>query len=138
MISQCFTQKPLKLFWYSMVISNSKQNPELFQMCTNNYILYLWKVSSGSESVRLLAPQAENSTSGWGSFWERSRLGSWFSMSVMRNVPGVVPENVRICGFRRNSSNLESAPKMRDSVLLNSWDSFIVTLPSISSETCAI
>ena len=27
---------------------------------------------------------------------------------------------------------------MRNSVLLNSWDSFLVTLPSISSETCAI
>ena len=27
---------------------------------------------------------------------------------------------------------------MRDSVLLNSWDSFLVTLPSTSSETCVI
>ena len=27
---------------------------------------------------------------------------------------------------------------MRDSVLLYSWDSFLVTLPSISSETCVI
>ena len=27
---------------------------------------------------------------------------------------------------------------MRDSVRLNSWDSFFVTLPSISSETCVI
>ena len=27
---------------------------------------------------------------------------------------------------------------MRDSVRLNSWDSFSVTLPSISSETCVI
>ena len=27
---------------------------------------------------------------------------------------------------------------MRDSVLLYSWDNFSVTLPSISSETCAI
>ena len=102
-----------------------------------------------SESIRLLARQAENSTSGRGSFWELSLLGSWFSRSgmfrnapkcfgVFRNVHGVVPENVRICGFKRNSSNLDSAPKMRDSVLLNSWDSFLVTLPSISSETCAI
>ena len=49
-----------------------------------------------------------------------------------------VPECVRICGFKRNSSNLYRAPKMRDSVLLNSWDSFVVTLPSISSETCVM
>ena len=27
---------------------------------------------------------------------------------------------------------------MRDSVLLNSWDSFLLTLPSISSETCVV
>ena len=92
----------------------------------------------GSESVRLLARQAENSTSGWGSFWERSPLGSWFSMSAFRNVPGKVPENLRICGFKRKSSYLDSAPKMRDSVLLNSWDSYLVTLPSISWETWAI
>ena len=51
---------------------------------------------------------------------------------------GSVPENVPICGFNRNSSNLERAPKMRDAVLLNFWDSFLVTLPSISSETCVI
>ena len=98
----------------------------------------LWEVSSGSESVRLLARQAENSTSRWGSFWERSPLGSWFSTSAFRNVPGIVPENVRICGFKRNLSNLNSASKIQDPVQLNSWDSFSVTLPSISSGTCAI
>ena len=27
---------------------------------------------------------------------------------------------------------------MRDSIRLNSWDSFLVILPSISSETCVI
>ena len=101
-------------------------------------LIQLWKVSSRPESVILLAQQAENSTSGWGSSCERCRLGSWFSTSVFRNVSGVVPDNIRISGFRRSSSNMESAPKMRDSVLLNSWDSFLVTLLSISSETWAI
>ena len=43
-------------------------------------------------------------------------------------------ECVRICEFKRNSSNSYRPPKMRDSVLLNSWYSFSVTLPSISSE----
>ena len=33
---------------------------------------------------------------------------------------------------------LDRAPKMQDSVLLNFWDSFLVTLPSVSSEICAI
>ena len=57
---------------------------------------------------------------------------------VFRNVPGTVPECVRIYGFKRNSSNLDRAPKMRDSVLLSPWDSFLVTLPSISLETCVM
>ena len=76
--------------------------------------------------------------SGWGSLWESSSFVPWFSSFVFRNVPGTVPECVRICWFKRNSSNLDRAPKMRDSVRLNSWDSFLVTLPSISSETFVI
>ena len=76
--------------------------------------------------------------SGRGSLWESSSFFPWFSTFVFRNVPGTVPECVRICGFKRNSSNLDRAPKMRDSVLLNSWDNFLVTLPLISSETCVI
>ena len=76
--------------------------------------------------------------SGWGSLWEASSFVPWFSTFVFRNVPGTVPECVVICGFKRNSSNLERAPKMRDSVLLNSRDSFLVTLHSTSSDTCVI
>ena len=76
--------------------------------------------------------------SGWGSLWESSSFVPWFSTFVFRNVPGTVPECVVICWFKRNSSNLDRAPKMRDSVRLNSWDSFLVTLPSICSETCVI
>ena len=55
-----------------------------------------------------------------------------------RNVSGTFPECVVICWFERNSSNLDRAPKMRDSVRLNSWHSFLVFLPSICSETCVI
>ena len=76
--------------------------------------------------------------SGWGSLWASSSFVSWFSTFVFRNVPGTVSKCVCICWFERNSSNLVRAPKMRDSVLLNSWDSFLLTLPSISSETCVI
>ena len=76
--------------------------------------------------------------SGWGSLWEWSSFVPRFSTFVFRNVPGTVPECVRICGFKRISSNLDRAPKMRDSVPRNSWDSFLLILPSISSETCVI
>ena len=76
--------------------------------------------------------------SGWGSLWESSSFVPWFSTFVFRNVPGTVSECVCICWFERNSSNLFRAPKMRDSVLLNSWESFLLTLPSISSATCVI
>ena len=73
-----------------------------------------------------------------GSLWEPSSFLPWFSKFVFRNVPGTVPECLRICGFKRNSSNLDTAPKKHDSVLLNNSDSFLATLPSISSETCVI
>ena len=106
---------PPKREWWSCC---ERSRPGLSQLWV---VILLWEVSSGSESVRLLARQAENSTSGWGSFWESSPLGSWFSTSAFRYVPRTVPENVRICGIKRNSSNLDSAPKTRDSVPLNSW-----------------
>ena len=38
--------------------------------------------------------------------------------------------------IQENSSISGRAPEMRDSVLMNYWDSFLVTLPSIFSETC--
>ena len=76
--------------------------------------------------------------SGWGSLWESSSFVPRFSTFVFRNVPGSVLECVCICGFERNSSNLDRASEMRDSIRLNSWDSFLVILPSISSETRVI
>ena len=69
---------------------------------------------------------------------ESSSFVPWFSTFVFRNVPGTVPECVCNCWFKRNSSNLDRAHKMRDSDLLNSWESFSLTLPSISSESCVI
>ena len=80
----------------------------------------------------------ENSTSGPGSFEGRSSLVPWFSRLLILDVPGAATEQVRTCGFKRNSSSFDNAPKMRDSVLLNSFESFLVTLPSISSETWEI
>ena len=76
--------------------------------------------------------------SGWGSLWELSSFVPWFSAFLFRNVPGTVSECVVICWFKRNSFNLDRASEMQDSILLNSWDSFLVTLPSISSESCVI
>ena len=95
----------------------------------------LWEVSSRSESAAVLAWRTKNSTLGLGSFRERSPVGSRFSESLFRDVPGTVLEQVCTCGFRRNSSSFDKAPKIRDSVRLNSWASFLVNLPSISSDT---
>ena len=72
------------------------------------------------------------------SLWESSSFVPWFSKFVFWNVLRTVPECVRICGLKKNSAKLDRAHKMRDSVLLNSWDSFLMTLPSISSEICLI
>ena len=77
----------------------------------------------------------ENSTSGPGSSEGRSSLVPWFSKLLLLDVPGAATEQVRTCGFKRNSSSFDKAPKIRDSVLLNYFESFLVTLPSISSET---
>ena len=62
-------------------------------------------------------------------------MGSRFSKSLFRDVPGTLPEHVRTCRFRRNPSSLDRTPKIRDYIRLNSWDSFLVTVPSISYET---
>ena len=93
------------------------------------------EVFSWSVSSNFVDRQAENSTSGLGSFWERSSAGSQFSTFLFQNVFGTVPKSIRTCGLTKNSYFLDRAPKMRDSVLLNSWDGFSLTLPSISSET---
>ena len=105
------------------------------KLLANNIWEELWWVSSCSESFRLLVWQAENTTSGQGLSRARSPVGSRFSGLLLLDFPGTATEQVRTCGFRRNSSSLDKAPKMRDSVRINSWESFLLTLPSISSET---
>ena len=101
-------------------------------------VVTMWEVSTGSESTELLGRQAQNFTLGLGSLWEWSLAGSRFSMSFFGDIPGTVPECVRTRGFKRSSSNLDSLPRLRNSVQLNSSDSFSLTLPSISSKTCLI
>ena len=61
-------------------------------------------------------------------------VGSPFSELLFLDVPGTATEQVQTCRFRTNSSSLDKAPKMRDSVQLSSLESFSVTLPSISAE----
>ena len=96
---------------------------------------YLWGYSSASGLVRWSKWWEEYLTSGQESSEERSPVVSRFSELLFLDVPGRATEQVRTCGFRRNSSSFDKAPKIRDSVLLNSFESFLVTLPSISSET---
>ena len=96
---------------------------------------WLWGYFSTSELFGLPEWWEEILTSGQGSFGERSPLGSRFPETLFLVVPGRATEKVRNCGFRRNSSSLERAPIIRDSVRLHSFESFLVTLPSISSET---
>ena len=99
---------------------------------------FLWWVSSCSESFILLVWQVEKTTSIQGSSRERSPVGSRFSEFLFLRVPVTATEQVRTCGFRRNSSSLDKAPKMREFVRLNFWGSYLVTLPSKSSETCVM
>ena len=77
------------------------------------------------------------------SIWHRNRDrlrndDQWapgFLSCCSSDVSGTTTEQVRTCGFRRKSSSFDRAPKIRDSVLLNCFESFLVTLLSISSET---
>ena len=98
------------------------------------FFLKLWRYSSISELFRLPEWWEDTIASGQGPFGERSPLGSQFPESLFLGVPGTATEQVRTCGFRRNSSSLEKAPKIRDSVRLKTFESSLVTLPSISSE----
>ena len=94
--------------------------------------------SSVSELFRLPEWQKEATALVHGSFGERSPFGSRFPESMFPDVPETATEQVRTCGFRRKSSSLDKAPKIRDSARLNSFESFLVTLTSISSETWEI
>ena len=57
------------------------------------------------------------------------------SKLLLLDVPVTATEQVRTCGFQKKFIKLRQAPKMRDSVQKISSESFLVTLPSISSET---
>ena len=90
---------------------------------------------------RLLGPELcviwllKMPASGWGLLRESSSFAPWFILKMFRDVSGAVPEWPWISEFVRKSSRHANAPSMRFSVLLNSCDNFLVTLPSISSET---
>ena len=98
----------------------------------------MWGYSSTSELFRVPEWLDEKPNSGQESSEERSPVGSRFSELLFLNVPGTVTEQGRTCGFKRKSSSLDKTPKMRHSVLLNFFESFLVTLPSIFSETWEI
>ena len=91
--------------------------------------------SSTSELFRLPEWWEQTIASGLGSSGERFPLGSRFPQSPCLDVRGTATEQVRTCGFRRNSSSQVWTEHPKYEVRLNSFESFLVTLPSISSET---
>ena len=93
-----------------------------------------WEVFSGSESVRLLVRQAENSTSGLGSFRERSAVGTRFPESLFLDVPRTTTEQVRTFGFGKKIVKFRKSTQeawLRPAKFLGQFFS----LPSISSAT---
>ena len=76
--------------------------------------------------------------SGWWSLSELSSFVPSLVRSVFRDISWAVPEWPLIGGFKRKSFRRTSAPRMRLSVLLNSWDNFFFTLTSFSSETWVV
>ena len=85
-------------------------------------------------SWRSSRPEVRRPASGWGSLWESSSFVPWFILNTFRNVSRVVKEWPWRSGFMRKTSSRASAPSMRFSVLLNSCDNFLATIPSISSK----
>ena len=73
--------------------------------------------------------------SGWNLLCQSVSFVPWLILNAFRDVSGAVPEWPWFSGFMRKSSRCANAPSMRFFDLLNSHDSFFVTLPSISSET---
>ena len=63
-------------------------------------------------------------TSWWGSLWEQSSSYSWFSTFYFRNASEKVPDCTRAREFRKKSSSVDWASRIRLSVLLNSKDNF--------------
>ena len=64
----------------------------------------------------------------------RSLACTKYDPGRLRSGSRAVPEWPWISGFMRNTSRRANAPIMRFSILLNSYDNFLVTLPSISSQ----
>ena len=89
----------------------------------------LWGYSSNSGLFRLPEWWEEYLTSGQGSSKERSPVGSRISELLFLGVPGTATEQLRTGGFKRNSSSFDRAPKLRDSVLLNSFESLLSYSP---------
>ena len=76
--------------------------------------------------------------SGWGWLKESSSFVPWFSTFVFRNVPGTVPECVRLCGFRKTRLIWTEHPKCGTLSCWTPGTDFFGPLPSISSETRVI
>ena len=97
----------------SKQVSHLKTNPN----CERG----MWEVSSGSESVRLLVPQAANSTPRQGSVLERSLVASRFSESLFLDAPRTAMKQVRTWGFRRKPSSLKKAPLISPAKILEQF-----------------
>ena len=98
----------------------------------------VYDASHGSENINWGDPLTEASTSGWGSFWERSSNCSWFSPLKFRKASGIAPDCIRTLTFRTNLSNFDRAPRFRFSIQLNPWHNMFSNLlfsPSNTSVT---
>ena len=87
------------------------------------------------ESFRLLVWQAESTASRQGLSRDRSPVGYQFSELFFPDAPGTATEQVRTCGFSRNSSDLDKSTQnvwLRRAKFLGM---FLVTCLSFASET---
>ena len=102
-----------------------KQHENLNALSYNQRYFFRWKHqrvwgdSSTSEFFRFPQWWEDHTTSGQGSYRERSPKVSRFPQSLFLDVPGTATEQFRTCGFGRNSSSLTEHPKYNT---LSDWN----------------
>ena len=84
--------------FYHLFFIKWNEDNSAFPKRTLQRLWKLWSVSYCSESFRLLVWQAENTSSGQGSFKERSPVGSRFSELLFLDVPGTTTEQIELVG----------------------------------------
>ena len=126
----------LSIFWVDGIV-----HPNGLVFCSVDMLasvfqgLVLWPVASQFLfEIHLWLPNHSALTPFWDATQSvpKSHFPGWFP--VFQVIP--ISESDCTCAFKRKSSSFQRALKVRVIVMNNSWDSFLMTWPSIFSNIC--